>query len=62
MTATTTGRMVPYECIVCGYRYNPAIGDPAAGVPPGVAFDALPDDWVCHECGVGKDQFMMVQG
>ena len=46
-----------YVCDVCGYVYAPAIGDPVAGVPPGVSFDDLPDDWVCPICGVGKDQF-----
>jgi rubredoxin len=62
MTTTTTGLTVLYECIVCGYRYDPAIGDPTAGVPSGVAFDALPDDWVCPECGVEKDHIMVVHG
>ena len=57
-----TDRMVPYECIVCGYVYYPAIGDPSAGIPPGVAFEAVPDDWACPDCGVGKDQFVMVRG
>jgi rubredoxin len=49
--------MKKYECIVCGYIYDPAEGDPDAGVEPGTAFEDLPDDWVCPECGVGKDEF-----
>lgn len=28
--------MVPYECLVCGYIYDPKAGDPKAGIPPGV--------------------------
>ena len=46
-----------YLCDVCGYVYDPAAGDPANGIPPGTAFEALPDDWVCPECGVGKSDF-----
>jgi len=46
-----------YRCIVCGYIYDPDKGDPTAGIPPGTEFSALPDDWVCPECGAGKDQF-----
>jgi len=49
--------MAKYKCLVCGYVYDPAVGDQAAGVAAGTAFEALPDDWVCPECGVGKDQF-----
>ena len=56
-----TDEMVRYVCLVCGYIYDPEIGDSKAGIPPFVEFDALPDDWVCPECGVGKDQFVKVQ-
>ncbi|MFA5611447.1 MAG: rubredoxin [Anaerolineaceae bacterium] len=49
--------MDKYECIACGYIYDPEIGDPTAGIAPGVAFEDLPSDWVCPDCGVGKDQF-----
>ena len=50
-------KMKKYKCIMCGYIYDPAVGDPDNGVQPGTAFENLPDDWVCPECGVGKDQF-----
>jgi len=49
--------MKKYVCDVCGWVYDPAIGDPDHGIPAGTAFDALPDDWVCPECGVDKTQF-----
>ena len=49
--------MDKYKCIVCGYIYDPAIGDPDNEVKPGVAFSALPDDWVCPECGAPKSEF-----
>ncbi|NLU37145.1 MAG: rubredoxin [Clostridiales bacterium] len=49
--------MKKYECTVCGYIYDPEAGDPEAGIAPGTAFEDLPDDWVCPECGVEKDLF-----
>ncbi|MBU8901384.1 MAG: rubredoxin [Victivallales bacterium] len=49
--------MKKYVCDVCGYVYDPAIGDPDNDIEAGTSFDALPDDWVCPECGVGKEDF-----
>ncbi|MBC8436311.1 MAG: rubredoxin [Candidatus Omnitrophica bacterium] len=49
--------MAKYKCMVCGYIYDPAVGDPEHGQPAGTKFEDLPADWVCPECGVGKDQF-----
>jgi rubredoxin len=49
--------MKKYRCTVCGYIYDPAKGDPADGVEPGTAFEELPDDWVCPECGAPKSDF-----
>lgn len=46
-----------YICVNCGYIYDPATGDEAGGIAPGVAFEALPDSWQCPLCYVGKDEF-----
>jgi rubredoxin len=46
-----------WECTVCGYVYDPEVGDPDSGIEPGTAFEDLPEDWVCPECGVGKEDF-----
>ena len=50
-------KMKKYVCDVCGYVYDPAEGDPDNGVPPGTAFEDIPDDWVCPVCGAAKDEF-----
>lgn len=52
--------MQKYVCDPCGWIYDPEIGDPEGGIPPGVAFADLPDDWVCPECGVPKEDFSPV--
>ncbi|MCM8799423.1 MAG: rubredoxin [Candidatus Omnitrophica bacterium] len=49
--------MDKYRCTVCGYIYDPKIGDPDNGIVSGTKFEDLPEDWVCPECGVGKDMF-----
>lgn len=49
--------MKKYQCIVCGYVYDPAVGDPDHGIDPGTAFEELPEDWTCPLCGVGKEEF-----
>jgi rubredoxin len=49
-------KMIKYRCTVCGYIYDPEVGD-APRIKPGTEFSSLPDDWVCPQCGVGKDMF-----
>jgi len=49
--------MTKYECTLCGYIYDPEVGDEDANVPAGTAFEDLPEDWVCPLCGAGKDAF-----
>jgi rubredoxin len=46
-----------YVCTICDYVYDPEVGDPDNGVEPGTAWEDLPDDWVCPDCGVEKDEF-----
>lgn len=47
-----------YKCLVCGHIYDPAEGDPTKNIPPGTAFEDLPDNWLCPICGVGKEEFI----
>ena len=51
---TTASRHI---CSICGYVYDPVLGDPEHDVPAGTAFEDLPADWTCPVCGAGKDQF-----
>jgi rubredoxin len=49
--------MEKYRCTVCGYIYDPALGDPDSGIDPGTAFADVPADWICPECGAPKSAF-----
>lgn len=50
-----------YICVVCGYIYDEANGDPDGGLPPGTRYEDIPDDWVCPDCGVSKADFVPLE-
>jgi len=50
-------KMKKWLCTLCGYVYDPEIGDPDNGIKPGTKFEDLPADWVCPDCGASKDDF-----
>jgi rubredoxin len=56
--AEAGGKLDKYECTICGYVYDPEVGDPEHGIKPGTAFENLPEDWLCPVCGAPKDQFV----
>ena len=53
--------MKKYQCSVCSYIYDPELGDEEGGIPPGTAFEDLPDDWVCPDCGEPKEVFEVME-
>ncbi|HIB28750.1 MAG TPA: rubredoxin [Candidatus Thioglobus sp.] len=53
--------MKTYKCMVCGWIYDEVTGSPKEGIEPGTKWDDVPEDWVCPDCGVTKDQFEMVE-
>lgn len=50
----------PYVCVICGYTYDPAVGDPTIGIEPGTPFEDLPDDYKCPICNAAKEYFKKV--
>ena len=50
-----------WVCIVCGWVYDEEAGAPDEGIAPGTRWDDIPDYWVCPDCGVGKEDFEMVE-
>lgn len=53
--------MTKYICTVCGYVYDPEVGDPEGGIEPGTAFEDISDDWVCPVCGAVKADFEIIE-
>ena len=53
--------MATWQCNVCGWTYDEALGDPEHGIAPGTRFEDIPDDWECPDCGVGKADFERIE-
>lgn len=49
-----------WVCVICGFTYDPEEGDPAMGIPPGTAFEDLPEDYKCPICNASKEYFKEV--
>jgi len=50
-----------YVCKVCGWVYDPEVGDPDGGIKPGTEFEDIPDAWVCPVCGAAKSDFELLK-
>lgn len=50
-----------YMCVICGFVYDEEQGLPEEGIAPQTRWADVPDDWVCPECGAGKEDFDMVE-
>jgi len=53
--------MKVWQCIVCGYIYDEAQGDPEHGIAPGTSWEDVPESWECPDCGVAKADFEMAE-
>lgn len=53
--------MKKWQCDVCGWVYDEALGCPEEGIAPGTAWADVPEDWVCPDCGEAKSEFVMVE-
>jgi rubredoxin-NAD+ reductase len=52
--------MAKWECTVCGWIYDESRGDPENGVVAGTPWAEVPEDWLCPDCGVGKEDFAII--
>ena len=58
---TTVSETRTWMCLICGWIYDEAAGDPEHGIAPGTAWADVPMNWTCPECGARKEDFEMVQ-
>ena len=57
----TDKNLPKYECLICGWIYDPKEGDPDGGIAPGTKFEDIPDDWECPVCGAKKSDFLAMK-
>jgi rubredoxin len=55
------GGLKTYMCVICGFIYDEAKGLPEEGIAPGTKWEDVPLNWVCPECGAGKDDFELME-
>ena len=60
-TVTRVTEPKTWMCLICGWIYDEAAGDPEHGIAPGTAWADVPMNWTCPECGARKEDFEMVQ-
>ncbi len=53
--------MKTWQCILCGFIYEEALGLPEEGIAAGTPWESIPEAWTCPDCGVGKNDFEMVE-
>jgi rubredoxin-NAD+ reductase len=46
--------MKTWMCLICGFVYDEAKGDPDSGIEPGTLWEDVPLSWRCPDCGAGK--------
>ncbi len=51
--------MKKWQCVICDFIYDEAVGIPAEGIPAATKWEDVPDDWLCPDCSVGKSDFEM---
>ncbi|MBP9722605.1 MAG: rubredoxin [Gammaproteobacteria bacterium] len=49
-----------YVCVLCGLVYDEELGWPEDGIKPGTLWNDIPKNWICPDCGAGKEDFEMV--
>lgn len=52
--------MRKWKCRYCNHIYDEAAGDPEGGIAPGTKMEDIPDDWVCPDCGVTKEDYDLI--
>ena len=54
-------KLKKFECLMCGWIYDEALGVPEEGIAPGTAWEDVPEDWACPVCGSRKEDFEMIE-
>ncbi len=50
-----------WQCVLCAFAYDEALGMPDEGIAPGTRWEDVPENWSCPDCAAAKSEFQMVQ-
>ncbi|WP_277183154.1 rubredoxin [Caballeronia sp. BR00000012568055] len=59
--ASADNDLKQWVCLICGWIYDEAEGDPEHGIAPGTRWCDVPDDFRCPLCDVGKEDFALIE-
>jgi rubredoxin len=48
-----------WQCQLCAFVYDEALGLPDEGIAPGTPWEAVPETWYCPDCSAAKSDFQM---
>jgi rubredoxin len=52
--------LLRYKCKLCGYIYDPKVGEIRSKIEAGTEFEDLLESWKCPSCGAAKRQFKKI--
>jgi len=58
---SVTAGFKKWQCELCAFEYDEAIGLPEDGIPVGTRWAEVPENWTCPGCGTAKSDFQMVE-
>jgi rubredoxin len=50
-----------WQCVLCAFTYDEALGIPEEGIPAGTRWTDVPDTWTCPDCSANKSDFQTVE-
>lgn len=54
-------RYKKWQCELCAFAYDEAVGMPDDGIAPGTRWADVPENWSCPDCSASKSDFRMVE-
>jgi rubredoxin len=59
--AVTAAGYKKWQCVLCAFFYDEALGMPEEGIPAGTRWADVPETWNCPDCAASKSDFEMVE-
>jgi rubredoxin len=61
ITASSKPQYKKWQCALCAFAYDEALGIPDDGIAPGTRWADVPETWSCPDCSASKADFQMVE-
>ena len=58
---STAAGFKKWQCTLCSFAYDEALGMPEEGIAAGTHWQDVPDTWSCPDCSANKSDFEMVE-